>query len=141
MTPPLRVQRRVEWSDTDAAGIAHFTAYFRFMEMAEHELLRSLGLSVEMHDAQGRLSWPRVNAHCDFRGSLRFEDTVDIEVSLARLGEKSATYRFAFTHRGQNVAEGTVTAVCCRVTEGAGLKAIPIPPEIAQRLRTMLIDA
>lgn len=141
MNVPLRVQRRVEWHDTDAAGIAHFTAYFCYMEAAEHELLRALGLSVQMHDAGGQLSWPRVNVQCDFRGSLRFEDVVDIDVSLARLGEKSATYRFVLTLGGEPVASGTTTAVCCRMTAGGRAAAIAIPAEIAARLRTALVDA
>lgn len=139
MTAPFRTQRRVEWHDTDAAGIAHFTAYFRYMEAAEHELLRRLGLSVQMQDAAGQLSWPRVNVQCDFRGSLRFEDVVDIDVSLTRLSEKSATYRFAFTLEGRPIAEGTVTAVCCLVADGQPLKAIAIPPPIAARLRGALV--
>jgi 4-hydroxybenzoyl-CoA thioesterase/acyl-CoA thioester hydrolase len=56
--------RRVEFSDTDAAGIMHFVAFFRMMEQAEHDLLRSVGLSVVMSGAAGKVSWPRVAAHC-----------------------------------------------------------------------------
>ncbi|MEL7264077.1 MAG: hypothetical protein AAFP69_04590, partial [Planctomycetota bacterium] len=43
---PFSIQRRVEFRDTDAAGIVHFSAFFPFMETAEHAFLRSLGLSV-----------------------------------------------------------------------------------------------
>ena len=59
---PEIVHRRVEFRDTDAAGLAHFSTYFTFMEEAEHEFLRRRGLSVLMHDADGPLSWPRVAA-------------------------------------------------------------------------------
>jgi 4-hydroxybenzoyl-CoA thioesterase/acyl-CoA thioester hydrolase len=38
--------RRVEFRDTDAAGIMHFSTFFNRMEEAEHELLRTLGTSV-----------------------------------------------------------------------------------------------
>ena len=64
--------RRVEFSDTDAAGIMHFAAFFRLMEQAEHELLRSVGLSV--HDVASQISWPRVSAKCDYQSAARFED-------------------------------------------------------------------
>ena len=63
----FRTTRRVEFSDTDAAGIAHFTAFFRFMEQAEHELLRSVGLSVFMPVDGEEITWPRVSSKCDFR--------------------------------------------------------------------------
>ena len=45
MSTAFVTSRRVEFSDTDAAGIVHFVAFFRMMEQAEHELLRSVGLS------------------------------------------------------------------------------------------------
>ena len=44
----FRCRQRVEFADTDMAGIVHFSNFFRYMERAEHEFLRSLGLSV--HD-------------------------------------------------------------------------------------------
>jgi 4-hydroxybenzoyl-CoA thioesterase/acyl-CoA thioester hydrolase len=124
----------VEFHNTDAAGIIHFTAYFQFMEEAEHEFLRSRGLSVLMRDPQGPISWPRVATRCDFRGPLKFEDIVEIEVRLARLGEKSVTYSFVFRHEGREVAEGEMTSVCCRLAEYAPPQSIAIPDWIRERL-------
>ena len=46
MTAEYKKERRVEFSETDMAGIIHYSAYFQYMEEAEHEFLRSLGLSV-----------------------------------------------------------------------------------------------
>ena len=46
------------------------------METAEHELLRSLGLSVVSQDATGTITWPRVAARCDYQGPVRFEEIV-----------------------------------------------------------------
>src|SRR5215212_657733 len=96
--------RRVEFSDTDAAGIMHFAAFFRMMEQAEHELLRSVGLSVVMHDDGGKISWPRVAATCDFIAAARFEDLLQIEVRISRLGEKSVSYAHRFFRDGQLLA-------------------------------------
>ncbi|HVX13475.1 MAG TPA: thioesterase family protein [Pirellulales bacterium] len=128
-------RRRVEFRDTDAAGIAHFSTFFNYMEEVEHEFLRSLGLSVVMRDAAGVLSWPRVNAECDYRGAVRFEDELDVALTVERLGEKSVTYHFLFRHGERPVAEGRLTAVCCRMERGDPRSA-PIPAEIAAKLRT-----
>jgi acyl-CoA thioester hydrolase len=127
--------RRVEFSDTDAAGIAHFAAFFRMMEQAEHDLLRSVGLSVVMHDASGKISWPRVTAKCDFQSAARFEDLLDIEVCITRLGKRSVTYSHRFTRSGEQLATGEITAVCCRIREAAPPKSIIIPPAIARKLK------
>lgn len=130
-----RTRRRVEFRDTDAAGIMHFSTFFVYMEQAEHELLRSVGLSVLEHDDEGILSWPRVSASCDYRRPLRFEDEFEIETRIERLGEKSITFACRFLHEGQEAAAGRLTAVCCRFPEGRPPQSIPIPPRIADELR------
>lgn len=136
MPSPFRVQRRVEFRDTDAAGIVHFSAFFLYMEQAEHEWLRQLGLSVLMRDAEGMLSWPRVSVRCDYRGVVRFEDVLDIELQVTRLGTKSITYGFRFLKGELVVAAGEVTSVCCRIHDGHAPESIPIPPHLRAKLAT-----
>ena len=43
MAHAFTMQRRVEFAETDMAGILHFSNYFRFMESVEHAFFRSLG--------------------------------------------------------------------------------------------------
>jgi acyl-CoA thioester hydrolase len=126
---PLTYQttRRVEFRDTDAAGIMHFSAFFNYMEQVEHEFLRHLGLSVITRDEEGTISWPRVSASCDYRGAVQFEDILDVEVQVVRQGEKSVTYAFAFSHGKRPVAQGQLTTVCCRLDAKAPPRSIPIP--------------
>jgi 4-hydroxybenzoyl-CoA thioesterase/acyl-CoA thioester hydrolase len=138
MTTAFVTSRRVEFSDTDAAGMMHFVGFFRMMEQAEHDLLRSLGLSVVMHDAEGTISWPRVGAKCDFQAAARFEELLEIEVQIARLGERSVTYAHRFLRAGQLLATGEITAVCCRMQPGAPLRSMPIPPAIAEKLKSFV---
>ena len=77
MTTEFSITRRVEFSETDLAGIMHFTNFYRWMEICEHEFLRSLGLSVDMEDENGRFGWPRVKTSCRFKRPLRFEEEVE----------------------------------------------------------------
>jgi acyl-CoA thioester hydrolase len=135
MSELYRTTRSVEFRDTDAAGIAHFSAFFFYMESVEHEFLRSLGLSVLGEDEMGSISWPRVSASCDYRSAVRFEDVLDISLRVVRLGEKSVTYEFEFACAGRNVAIGKMIAVCCRFPAGVPPESIPIPAAIAAKLR------
>jgi 4-hydroxybenzoyl-CoA thioesterase/acyl-CoA thioester hydrolase len=135
MSKTYRTTRRVEFRDTDAAGIAHFTAFFAYMEEIEHEFLRSLGLSVIEHDEQGAVSFPRVSAHCDYTGAVRFEDVMEVELAVGRLGQKSVAYHFVFSHEGRDVAAGQIMCVCCRLTAGERPKSMPIPRAFAAQLR------
>ncbi len=134
MSEPYRTTRRVEFRDTDAAGIAHYSAFFFYMESVEHEFLRSLGLSVLGEDETGPVSWPRVSASCDYQSAVRFEDVLDISLQIARLGEKSVTYEFEFASVGRPVAKGKTVAVCCRFPAGGPPESIPIPAPIAAKL-------
>lgn len=134
-------QRRVEFCDTDMAGIAHFTAFFRYMEGAEHALIRSLGLSVlQSHNGQ-TFSFPRVNATCDYRAPARCEDELEIAVSISRLGEKSVTYRFRISRQGVELAEGSMTSVFCILPPhgsggtGGAPRSAAIPAEFVELLK------
>ncbi len=130
----FRTQRRIEFADTDLAGLVHFARFFVFMETAEHEFLRSLGTEVH-HRWQGQdIGWPRVSATCDYLHAARFPETLDIRLRVARKGVKSMTYRFDFERDGRRIAIGKLTAVCCRLDGGERPRAIPIPPDIADRL-------
>lgn len=145
MTPQVfRTSRRVEFRDTDAAGIMHFSVFFLYMEEAEHEFLRSVGLSVVIDETAGGetsahqvrqiLTWPRVHCECDYSIPLKFEETVEICVSITRLGEKSVSYRFDFDRDGKKIATGQMTAVCCRIRGTGHPQSVAIPDEIRAKL-------
>lgn len=140
MPEAFRYRRKVEFRDTDAAGIVHFSVYFNYMENAEHALLRAAGTSVYAADESGAISWPRVSARCDFAGALKFEDEIEIEVRVVKLGNKSITFSFQFLRDSRRVARGEVTAVCCHVHEPGKLESIPIPDAIREQLQPYAED-
>jgi YbgC/YbaW family acyl-CoA thioester hydrolase len=138
--PLYRTTRRVEFADTDMAGIVHFANFFRYMEAAEVEFLRSLGLSVTLPWDGRRIGFPRVSASCDFARPARFEDVLDVAVSVRHIGRKSVTYGFEFSQGGEVVARGQISAVCCQIQEGQQLQSIEIPPGLREKLKQGLED-
>ena len=138
MAYEYRITRDVEFSDTDMAGIMHFSNFFRFMEAAEHGFFRSLGLSIHTTDPEP-LGWPRVHADCDFRYPLKFEDSVEIRLLVREKREKSIVYSFVFWKLNDDppreVARGTLAVACVRRDQATGrLSAVPIPPAIAGKI-------
>jgi acyl-CoA thioester hydrolase len=138
MPTPFHTSRLVEFSDTDMAGIMHFSAFFRYMEAAEHELLRSMGFSVYSEIDGHAVSFPRVAASCIYHSPAKCEDMLDIDVSVGRVGSKSITYSFAFSDAGREVATGEMTSVCCRVDHGQPPISMPIPSALADKLRSLV---
>ncbi len=131
---PFLTQRRIEFADPDMAGIVHFANFFRFMEAAESEFLRSLGLGVSLKWEGQAMGFPRVSASCDYVRPARFEDLIDIAVSVHNVGRKSVTYGFEFSRNGEVLAKGQVSSVCCRVVGDHQLESIEIPAGIREKL-------
>ena len=138
---PFSIERRVEFRDTDAAGIVHFSAFFPMMESAEHAMLRSLGISVLPTGEEDLppVTWPRISANCHYVAAAKFEDLLQIDVCVAKLGNTSVAYQFRFTRDEQLIAEGTMTVVCCYLnrdseSEGSRLTKTTIPDPIRQLL-------
>ncbi len=146
MQTPFRSHRRVEFRDTDAAGIMHFSTFFTCMEEVEHEFLRAMGTSVmmplEARQGAGKnaattgttIGWPRVAAECQYRGSARFEEQLQIELRIAELGKSSVTYRFQFRVEGREIATGSLTSVCCKIQPDRPPESMPIPEPLRKRL-------
>lgn len=123
-------RRRVEWADTDMAGIVHFARFFVFMETAEHRFREALGFPLGADSSNGAsLGWPRVSASCEYRRPARFGEELEIRTRVVEMGTTSLTFACTFTRGGAVVAEGRMTSVCCRLEPE--LQPAPIPEMMA----------
>lgn len=138
MGQAFKTQRRVEFRDTDTAGIVHFSNFFAYMEQAEHALLRSVGLGVICEVDGQNISWPRVNAECNYRNAIKFEEIIDVEVSVTKIGTKSLTYGFKFFREETPVADGSITVVCCLFGHGQAPQSVPIPLGFVEKIKPYL---
>lgn len=127
--------RRVDFGDTDMAGIMHFANFFRFMESAEIDFLHSVGLTVSWREGGVKWGFPRVSAACDYQKPARFEDVLTIAVTVEKLGAKSVSYRFDFSNqKGEPLAVGRITSVFCRSNGPDHLASV----EMTSEMRAML---
>lgn len=136
-----RITRRVEFHETDMAGIVHFSNYFRYMESAEHAFFRSLELSID--GTEFEVGWPRGGASCEYKAPLRFEDEFEVHLLVTEKKAKSIGYTFiirkleaqADGEPTLEVARGRLTVVCvCRDPATGRMSAVNIPPAIAERI-------
>jgi YbgC/YbaW family acyl-CoA thioester hydrolase len=129
----------VEFSDTDMAGIVHFSAYCRYMEAAEHAMFRAIGQSVVTRIGERDYGWPRVHLECDWLAPLHFEDEFEVRLFIREVRSKALVLDFEFTRldgdKPQRVAAGSLTTVCVTHDDSGAMHAVQIPPEIASRLR------
>jgi acyl-CoA thioester hydrolase len=124
---------RVTWADTDAAGVVHFSRFFVFFERTEEEFYRSVGLSFK--DLRDKGLWlPRVEAFCQYKKPARFEDILEVKLTLEELREKSAKLGFIVTNKetAELLATGYFVVVAADKNTG---RATQIPKEFADRLK------
>jgi YbgC/YbaW family acyl-CoA thioester hydrolase len=133
MAVAFRYPRRVQFHETDLAGIAHFSWYFRYMEEAEHALWRSLGMSVAPTDSA--VGFPRVAASCDFKAPLRFEEEFEVVIQVEAVGRRSIRYACTLEKGAQIVAVGSMTSASVTRTADGRVTAVDLPEAIAARLR------
>ena len=131
--PEFTLTHRVQFSETDMAGVVHFSNYFRWMEMIEHAFFRSLGLSVMMTHEAVEIGWPRVACSCEFHGPARFEQEITMKLRVIKVGGKSLSYEVDFFNGQTLLAKGKLTSVCVALV-GSSFQAIPIPEMVREKL-------
>jgi len=128
---PFRFHTRIRFIDTDTSGRIHYTSMFRYFESAEIEFMRELDITY----ISRTIGLPRVHVECDFRMPIVYDDPIEIEVSLAKLGRSSLRLEFRALKSGHVAALGAVVIACMdRETQGP----IPIPDEMRRKLASVL---
>ena len=83
---PFLLPIRVYYEDTDAQGVVYYANYFRFMERARTEWLRSLGVDmVRLQDEERRI-FVVAEVQTKFHAAARLADEI---VATARLNSQT----------------------------------------------------
>jgi YbgC/YbaW family acyl-CoA thioester hydrolase len=127
----FRYRRRVQFADTDMAGVVHFSWIARYMEEAEHALWRAAGLSIAQPGSH--LVFPRVAVTIDFVAPLVFEDEFEVHVRIEAMSRRTIRYAHTITRGDTIIATGTMTAACVSA-DPAPMHAVDLPAEIRQQL-------
>ena len=91
--PPFKYSAlaRVWFSDTDAQGIVYYGRYNPYFDLARVEYLRQLAL---LHREAGGDFVMRAN-DVEYFAPARFDDELEIDARVSRLGRTSVTFEFA----------------------------------------------
>jgi YbgC/YbaW family acyl-CoA thioester hydrolase len=122
----ITLRRRIEWADTDAAGIYHWSTALRLAEVAEAALHTALGFADRTFGVT-----PRLHISCDFSAPLRFNDLVEVQLVVTDVGRTSQTHEVTVRHDGRVAA--TAKVVICHVDAETG-QPTPWPDDIRELL-------
>lgn len=132
-------RRRVEFAETDMAGIVHFSHFFRWMEAAEADFFRALGEPLVDVGGETVAGWPRVRASCAYHAPLTFGDEVEVRLTVKELKVRAIAYAFRIyriTSGGpEHVATGEMTTVFAqRPAAGGPMQSVAIPESLLAKI-------
>ncbi len=130
--PPFKFSAttRVGFSDTDAQGVVYYGRYMPYFDLARVEYHRSLDML--RSEPQDREFVMRA-MHVEYHMPARFDDLIEVDVRIRRIGTSSVTYEFAAYLEGEVLAvTATQTAV---LVDLADRKPCPVPDWWRERIR------
>jgi YbgC/YbaW family acyl-CoA thioester hydrolase len=146
MAHEFRLERRVEFADTDMAGIVHFSNFFRYMEETEHEFFRSLGLTVHSDGAERMTGWARVEADCRYMHPLHYPDRFEVRLVVRDKSARSLAmeYEFHLLEKPEvgPVARGRLEIVhVVQTPEDERIRGADMPAEVAAKIEVAPTDS
>ena len=127
--------RRIEFSETDMAGLVHFSNFFKYMETAERDLFEAAGVDL-INPKHGELvGWPRARAESKFTAPLRFGYTIEIHLAVKTVKDRSIVFLFRIFRQNKDgsrtqAARATITTMLTKLTEDGELQSIELPEHV-----------
>jgi acyl-CoA thioester hydrolase len=118
--------RRVEFAETDAAGVVHFTKLLGYVEEAEHDWMRGLGV-IRLGEGFG---WPRVGVEVRYLAPARFEDLLVVELTNLERQTRGLSYQFVIRREETLICRGQLKIVRVRLEADGSFTPQELPEAI-----------
>jgi YbgC/YbaW family acyl-CoA thioester hydrolase len=126
------IRERVRWADLDIMGVVYYGRYVRFIEVAEAEFFRALGLTAVGIAEQLGVWLVRAHLEIDYRAPARYDDEIVCRAELAKIGGSSL--RFAFPmERGDGTRLADAQLVLAAVDRET-MRAVRLPAPLVGAL-------
>jgi YbgC/YbaW family acyl-CoA thioester hydrolase len=131
--------RRIEFSETDMAGLVHFSNFFKYMETAERDFFEAAGVDLIRTKPGELVGWPRARAECKFSAPIRFGDTIDIHLAVKAVKDRAIDYQFRIFRRNADgshtqAGKGHMTTILAQLTESGALQSVELPQDLRERI-------
>ncbi|WP_429842929.1 acyl-CoA thioesterase [Brevibacillus sp. FIR094] len=127
-------QLRVNWGDTDKAGIVYYPNYFKWFDIAGHQFFRSAGLSPVELVVNRQIILPLIDVRCTFEQPLYYDDIITIKTVVGEINNKTIKLHHDVYRGDTRTGTGYELRGWVKETEGK-IKAVPIPDEVKDILR------
>lgn len=108
---------QIRFNDIDVLGHLNNSIYFSFMDLGKTRYFQE-ALGEKLH--WGEFGAVIVNVNCDFCVPTFFDDEIEVETAVTRIGEKSLTLE----QRVFSPVDGSVRCRCTTVMAGFDMKTL-----------------
>lgn len=135
---PVRRERRIQFQEIDAAGVLYFAQFHDIAHQVYDQALLEVGYDLSSALAAKQYGYPLVHTEADFRWPLRYGDTVAIDVSCTRIGEKSYTIatQWSLSASAETVASLTHIHACVDMNT---MQSAPVPCALIAALERLQV--
>ncbi|MFC0558354.1 acyl-CoA thioesterase [Halalkalibacter alkalisediminis] len=126
-------QFRVEWGDTDAAGIVYSPNYYKWMDQATHQVFSTIGYPLSSLIRDEHIGIPMIESNCSFNKPLYFEEDVAIISTVLELHDKVFKIKHEFIRGEDEIAHGIELRALASFA-GEKPKAVSIPEDMHELL-------
>lgn len=127
-------QIKVAFGDTDAAGIVFYPNFYKWMDQATHDFIGKAIMPFSKLMEEEKITAPLLEAFCQFKSPLRFEDQVEVHSEVSEIKNKVFRIEHTFKKNSETVASGYEVRAWVSMAEG--FKAIPIPDEVRDKIKS-----
>jgi len=121
---------RVIYGDTDQMGVVYYANYLRYFEAGRNEYIRAKGLRYRDFEERFGLRLPVADAGVSYKQPARYDDLLDVEITIAEVRRASARFEYRILREGTLLATGHTVHACVDL-EG---RLRRFPAELLERL-------
>ena len=122
-------ERPIKFEDVDAAGIVFFARFVTYAHEAMEHLFGALEGGYARLILERRVGLPAVHVEMSFSAPVRYGDTLRIETTASRIGNRSATLRYRMVRARDGVLSADVRHTVV-TTDLATLASCDMPPDV-----------
>jgi acyl-CoA thioester hydrolase len=108
----VKTSIRVIYADTDQMGVVYYANYLRFFEAGRNEYLRDKGIPYKQVEAELAVRLPVVEAQVQYKQPARYDDLLEVETAISKLGNASARFEYRVLRGDELVALGHTIHAC-----------------------------
>lgn len=117
MSDRFRYSVRVQYVDTDQAGVVHHAAYLRFMEQARVELLRHRGIDYRRFEQEVGKGIPVAEVRARYKRPAFFDDLLEVETWVGVINRAKIRFDYRIWRGEELLHEAEITCACVSLTE------------------------